>query len=359
MLASPARIEANRRNSQRSTGPKTTEGKERSRRNGLKHGMTGAGIVLAEEDLTEVEQRNEALQAELDPQSLLGKIMVRQMAMLSVRMERSGTQEEIAIALRVRHAPEDFDQARLDEVEQLFNLLGEEPPTCLRRLRNSPEGVERLVFAWRNLRANLTNATHPTWTAWHRERAENLTGFKIDEASGSRIGALSKAISGNFAGLGAQEGEGDEEARKTWARARMVERIDSEIAQLEAHYETLDFEMIELDRRESGDRALFDPSREATLARRYESEATRGFYKALKELRRAEAEEAARPERVATPDPEETCDPMASSWDRPSATPREPKPMADPGRPMSDEADSGSVRRLEVSSGHRNDDFQS
>jgi hypothetical protein len=348
MPASEARIEANRRNSLKSCGPKTPEGKERSRRNGLKHGMTGAGIVLADEDLTEVDRRNDELQAELDPQSALGKIMVRQMAMLSVRMERSGTQETVAIALRVRHAPDDFDQARLDEADRLLDLLGEEPRVQLRKLRTSPEGVERLILAWEELRGDLTRDPQPTWTSWHRDRAENLTGFRIDEASGSRIGALSKAASGNFAGLGDQEGAGLEvDDRKGWARARLVERINDEIARLETHYESLDFNMIELDRREAGDRALFDPSREATLARRYESEATRGFFKALKELRQSEAEAAARPLPVATPEPEDAYEPLASSWERPSATPREPRPVAVQSRSVSDETGFGSVGRLD------------
>ena len=48
MPASEAQILANRRNAALSTGPKTPEGKEQSRRNALKHGMTGAGVVLAD-----------------------------------------------------------------------------------------------------------------------------------------------------------------------------------------------------------------------------------------------------------------------------------------------------------------------
>ena len=36
---SAARVEANRRNAQRSTGPRTTEGKQKSSRNALKHGL--------------------------------------------------------------------------------------------------------------------------------------------------------------------------------------------------------------------------------------------------------------------------------------------------------------------------------
>ena len=39
-MATAAQIKANRRNAQRSTGPKTDEGKVCVRRNAFKHGMT-------------------------------------------------------------------------------------------------------------------------------------------------------------------------------------------------------------------------------------------------------------------------------------------------------------------------------
>src|SRR5208337_3510664 len=44
-VATAAQIEANRRNAQRSTGPKTDEGKARVRRNALKHGMAALTIM--------------------------------------------------------------------------------------------------------------------------------------------------------------------------------------------------------------------------------------------------------------------------------------------------------------------------
>ena len=45
-MASIRQIEANRLNAQKSCGPRDTE---RSRRNALKHGLAGRGIVLPEE----------------------------------------------------------------------------------------------------------------------------------------------------------------------------------------------------------------------------------------------------------------------------------------------------------------------
>ena len=315
MIASEARIRANQLNSLKSCGPKTPEGKERSRANGLKHGMAGQGVVIPEDDLGEIERRVEALEADLDPRSALGAILIRKMALFSVRMERGVRHESAALNYRVRHAADDFDEARIDQAQRTFDALADDPRGNLRKLRKSPEGVDRLALAWQDLRADLDRDGRPTWTASHLETAANLTGLKVDHARNIRIGALSRAVWGDFEALA--DGEGghlEEDARKSWARAKLIDRIDAEIGALEIHRDTLDFEMIELDRSEAGARALFDPSREATLARRYESEAHRGFFKALKEFRQAEAEAAARAEAepAAPPPPSEVVAPAES-----------------------------------------------
>ena len=48
-MASPAQLAANRRNAQKSTGPRTAEGKKRASLNALKHGMTAKTVVLPHE----------------------------------------------------------------------------------------------------------------------------------------------------------------------------------------------------------------------------------------------------------------------------------------------------------------------
>ena len=350
MSTSQARIDANLKNSHMSTGPRTPEGKRQSRRNGLKHGLTGEGIVLFEDDAARVELRVEEFEADLAPRSSVGKFLVRQMATLSIRMERSAEQESAAISARVLNAVEEFDQARFDEADRLLDLLGEEPRVHLRKLRKSPEGVERLIVAWRELRSALTRDPRPTWTAWHRERAENLTGLRIDDASGSEIGVLSKAAWGDFGPLEEEEEEVDldNEVRKAQGRAQLVQRIDAEIAQLEEHYETLDFDRIDLVRAGAPKRALFDSSPEAILARRYESEASRRFFKAMNDLQQVEAEAADRPAVAPILAPETPYGPMASSWDRPAPTPRDPQPTPARSRPVADDPRSEPVGRPET-----------
>jgi len=250
--------------------------------------------VLAESDRLEIARRTEALQAELQPVSEAGQILVRQMASLSVRVERASEQESAAIAHHVRHAVDDFDEERIEAADRLFEGLEADLRNNLRKLRKSPEGVDRMIEEWQDLRLDLTMEPAPEWSESHLERAARLLGLKARHARGCRLGALSRGFWGDFEAMGEFDGgELDPGFRKDWARVALIEQIDAEIADLETHRATLDHETIELDRAEAGARSLFDPSRPASLARRYETEARRGFFKALKELRLVEAEVAA------------------------------------------------------------------
>jgi hypothetical protein len=304
---SQARSDAARRNGGLSKGPVSIEGKEKSRRNSLKHGLSGSGVVVAADDAAEVEQRTAEFTRDLAPQSSVGQFLTRQMATLSVRMDRLAKQETKAVANRVRHAIEEFDRERSNEADRLLGVLGEDPKRHLRALKSTPEGVVVLIEAWEALRSLLTREDKPYWVAWHLDRAENLTGNRIDDFPGSEFALLSNA----FWGEKLKPGKVDD-AQKNAARLKLIEQIDAQIAELEAHYQTLDFETLEIDRAEAPDRALFDASPEAILARRYESEASRRFFKSMEKLKKVEAEVAARPETSGSPPPPRSYAPLGS-----------------------------------------------
>jgi hypothetical protein len=54
-MATPAQIQANHRNAQRSSGPRTEEGKAASRFNALKHGIDAKSLTIPGEDPAELE----------------------------------------------------------------------------------------------------------------------------------------------------------------------------------------------------------------------------------------------------------------------------------------------------------------
>jgi hypothetical protein len=108
MPSSEARIRSSQINGSKSKGPISPEGKAASRRNSLKHGLIGAGVVLPNEDAAEVERRFAAFQEELKPTGEVGRELVRRAAVCSVRMERGVSQETAALSERIRQAEADF-----------------------------------------------------------------------------------------------------------------------------------------------------------------------------------------------------------------------------------------------------------
>jgi hypothetical protein len=291
MATSEARILANRANALKSSGPKTEQGKEISRANALKHGLTGQGIVLASEDIARVQQRLDGLQAACRPATEAGRSLVRRAALLSIRIERCEVHEAAALSTKIRSAEADFDEARDAEVEHLMDTIGDNPALSLRRLMRMPEGVDRLVETWNGLREDLEHGDGARWGAEHGAMALNLTGRKAGGFGIARVEALSKAVGGDFSLLSQKDGANlDPKARREWARNALAGLIGEQVAGLEAHRETLDFEAIAADRADATSRALFDPSKEACLARKYEAAAVRELHRTLKELREVEAQ---------------------------------------------------------------------
>ncbi len=71
-----AQIETNRRNSQKSTGPKTRAGKAASKMNSVKHGLLAQEIAVHGEDPVEFAGVLESLVDEFQPQGPLEEQLV-------------------------------------------------------------------------------------------------------------------------------------------------------------------------------------------------------------------------------------------------------------------------------------------
>ena len=86
--------EANRRNAQLSSGPKSQEGKEKVRLNAVKHGLRAEIIeVLPHEDRVEFARRLDAWFEEYDPRSEIEIHRVRRAAVLTWKIERADRHE--------------------------------------------------------------------------------------------------------------------------------------------------------------------------------------------------------------------------------------------------------------------------
>ena len=85
-----ARAEASRKNGAKSRGPKSEEGKARSARNALKHGMRAQMyVVLPDEDAAEFGELQATLVEELAPVGALQAVLARRVAVAAWRLARA------------------------------------------------------------------------------------------------------------------------------------------------------------------------------------------------------------------------------------------------------------------------------
>jgi hypothetical protein len=76
-MATTAQMEANRRNAQKSTGPRTDEGKNRSRFNALDHGCRSRILVLPAETFGDHESELQAWRMSVKPRNPVQGILDR------------------------------------------------------------------------------------------------------------------------------------------------------------------------------------------------------------------------------------------------------------------------------------------
>ena len=88
-MTSLKQIEANRRNALKSTGPTTPEGKQRSRCNAVRHGLTAETVIAALEDSEDYEAFEAAVISDYDAESAVERELVLRLASVLWRLRRA------------------------------------------------------------------------------------------------------------------------------------------------------------------------------------------------------------------------------------------------------------------------------
>jgi hypothetical protein len=165
-MATLKQIIANRINAARSTGPRTEEGKARTRANAIKHGCRARTLVLMpDEDPLAYNARVDAFIAEHRPTTPTEEILVRHLADLSWMIDRAKWHEGMLLHQRVSDA---MAQAERDRKDRHANALRTLFPTVEDAARDridhtdalefrtevetTADGCGRLLDLWRRLR---------------------------------------------------------------------------------------------------------------------------------------------------------------------------------------------------------------
>ena len=92
-MTSPARIAANRRNAQKSTGPRTPEGKRAVRLNALWHGAFATDPLLPDEDPVAFSRLRDGLRRHYQPASQDEEALVQRAVLAAWRLQRLAAME--------------------------------------------------------------------------------------------------------------------------------------------------------------------------------------------------------------------------------------------------------------------------
>ena len=342
MPLTPRQI-ANRANAQKSTGPKTAEGKARSSMNAITHGLSAQHAVLSNEDAEAYKAVVQGWIDDLQPADTAETALVERAAIADWRLKRCVRAEHARLSTRVRHAVETYHRERFERAEELGNRLMYDPlnrcivppsdPETLRKLliwrainpavvvrelESFAEGVDWMIARWERIGGILDRESF--WHYPEKYEAIKLLGHRPDDALNVEIvGKITMAcrllhpepwdITADIqqAALGC-EGRPIYAVRAQWLEAHgpksfeqafdtLFNVIRDEVTRLRDRKETLDGIAV-IDRQEAEDRAMFDDSKEAVLALRYESARDRELHRALADLQKKRKEQGQAAKRV-------------------------------------------------------------
>jgi hypothetical protein len=123
MAVSAAKLEANRRNAQKSTGPRTEEGKKNSSLNATKHGLRAETLVLRDEDPQVLEDRREAWRSCLLPGDDVEERLVDDAVVYTWHQDRARRAQAGRINANIANYGVDQVQTNAKEVEDLGRRL--------------------------------------------------------------------------------------------------------------------------------------------------------------------------------------------------------------------------------------------
>jgi hypothetical protein len=337
--SSQARIDSNRNNALKSTGPRTQEGKDKSRLNALKHGLCAITVHVEGESTTLLDERRVAWGRELNPRSLeFDGYMVDTLARDSIKLDRCYYVRQATLAQLARDAVKAEDEEVRREAENLLVALCEfqdycevaqgrglgtdwvkqgkpiQPGHAVRRLKQTSIGCKYLLAEWDRLRLTLIDPAN--WDNTDQGRAINLMGYSSsarDEVASplvlptraitahrdvvKRIELNKKSIVGTDAYKSPADRQRDLDnlpglaAKAAAAKLEVEAFMAREEASIRLTMERLEVEEA-LSREEATYRARFDGSEKGRLMNRYEGEARREFNRTAELLMRKRREDA-------------------------------------------------------------------
>ena len=194
-----AKIEANRRNALRSTGPRSAEGKAIVHHNALKHGLLAREVIITRGDGREDPRDFQGLQArlrsELQPVGVLEEMLVEKIAVSYWRLRRSLRAEAGEIRRRLDHTSWDFTFQMADTFTRDKRFLMTQEVRA--RFERSSMGIYHMLKVLTEVREEVEQVGHlpeyalgrliKTFGSEHEGLAETCSRFSSMVTEGPRL----------------------------------------------------------------------------------------------------------------------------------------------------------------------------
>jgi hypothetical protein len=147
-MASQKQIDANRRNSRKSTGPVTDLGKATAKFNALKHGMTASTAVLPYEDADSYAELREAFAGTYRPANGVEASLVETIANSYWRLLRVRRVETAALDMGIRGLKKkyNYSEAPLKDEDQTLVVVLNDDEDPLLKIERHQTRIERCYF---------------------------------------------------------------------------------------------------------------------------------------------------------------------------------------------------------------------
>jgi len=173
-MVTPKQIAANRENAKKSTGPRTPEGKAKTRLNAKRDGLTGQVITLAEEDLPYFENFKDRFIADLRPEGMVEVQLAHAIAWDTWRLNHLRATEMNLFALGTT------DPTNIE--------CGDRPEVQTAMSHTVTQGKELHRLALMSLyEQRLNRAIHKNLQALRSLQAERIANYKNDLAEEAKI----------------------------------------------------------------------------------------------------------------------------------------------------------------------------
>ncbi len=187
-MATEKQIAANRRNAQKSTGPKTAEGKFKVRFNAVKHGMTASAAVLPFEDANSYDELRQALMDDYHPANSREHMLVEMIAVNYWRLLRARRVEVASFDLNIQTLKRrnGMSQVSSPDDDNALAVAFVNEQNVFRNIERYTEATERAYYRAIDTLRRLQN---------DREKREKI-GFVSPPQPKARVVAVADATAG-------------------------------------------------------------------------------------------------------------------------------------------------------------------